>query len=102
MNHPSLFIHAKSTARVSIFFGNTLYLVAIGYYTVITFLGYNALPFLQHTELLLSPLLVCGVLWIVSLFSFNIPAHIGPILAIGAGTHKIEPAVRSVAGVFRR
>jgi hypothetical protein len=27
--------------RVSLFLGNTLYLLAFGYYTVITFLGYN-------------------------------------------------------------
>ncbi len=27
--------------RVSRFFGNTLYLVALGYYTIISFLGYN-------------------------------------------------------------
>ena len=27
--------------RVSRFFGNTLYLVAFGYYTIISFLGYN-------------------------------------------------------------
>jgi hypothetical protein len=26
---------------ISLFFGNTLYLLAFGYYTVITFLGYN-------------------------------------------------------------
>ena len=26
------------------FFGNTLYLVALGYYTIICFLGYNGKP----------------------------------------------------------
>jgi len=29
--------------RLSLFLGNTLYLLAFGYYTVITFLGYNGL-----------------------------------------------------------
>ncbi len=28
---------------VSSFFGNTIYLVAMGYYTIITFLGYNGM-----------------------------------------------------------
>jgi len=49
------------------FLGNTLYLSALTYYTYITFLGYNALPFLYHTELLLVPILVFAVLWLVSL-----------------------------------
>ena len=91
--------------RVSRFFGNTLYLVALGYYTVISFLGYNgkfnppysigfytgikiitclALPFLHHTELLLSPTFVYAIVWFASLFTFNIPMHIGPLLVIGA------------------
>ena len=48
--------------------------------------GAVALPFLQHTEFLLSPLVVCGVLWIGSLFGFNLPKHIAPIFVIGSGT----------------
>ena len=71
----------------SILLGNTLYLVAVGYYTVITFLGYNALPFLQGQVVLLWPLIAGGVLWFISLFGYNIPAHIGPIFAIGSGKH---------------
>lgn len=69
---------------ISLFVGNTLYLAALGYYTVICFLGYNALPFLHHTELLLSPTFVYAVLWFTSLFGFNIPKHIAPLLIIGA------------------
>ncbi|GAB7346163.1 hypothetical protein MBLNU457_4907t1 [Dothideomycetes sp. NU457] len=65
---------------VSEFFGNSLYLIAFGYYFVITFLGYNTLPFLHHTELLLSPILACVVFWIVSLFGFNLPKNFAPIL----------------------
>ena len=34
----------NSFLRVSTFFGNTLYLVALGYYTIICFLGYNGKP----------------------------------------------------------
>ncbi|KJK67680.1 UNC-50 family protein [Aspergillus parasiticus SU-1] len=52
---------------LSTFLGNTLYLSALAYYTYITFLGYNALPFLHNTELLLLPILACAVLWLVSL-----------------------------------
>lgn len=70
---------------VSMFFGNTLYLVALGYYTIICFLGYNALPFLHHTELLLSPCFVYAILWFASLFGFNIAKHVGPVLITGAG-----------------
>ncbi|MDI1484934.1 MAG: translation initiation factor IF-2 [Ramalina farinacea] len=69
---------------VSLFFGNTLYFVALGYYTTVSFLGYNALPFLHHTELLLSPAVVYVVLWLISLFGFNIPRHVGPLLLLGA------------------
>ena len=95
---------ADNIGRISLFLGNTLYAVAFGYYTIICFLGYNgmislsklvdplisliptrpALPFLHHTELLLSPTFVYAILWIISLFGFNIPKHILPLLTIGA------------------
>ncbi|RDW87179.1 unc-50 family protein [Aspergillus mulundensis] len=51
------------------FLGNTLYLSAVTYYTYISFLGYNALPFLHNTELLLLPILVFAILWLVSLIA---------------------------------
>ncbi|KAF2155377.1 UNC-50 [Myriangium duriaei CBS 260.36] len=73
---------------VSEFFGNLLYLVAFGYYFVITFLGYNALPFLHHTELLLSPIVVAGLLFIISLFGFNLPKHLAPVLWAGVQLRK--------------
>ncbi|KAL9018686.1 MAG: hypothetical protein Q9185_004000 [Variospora sp. 1 TL-2023] len=69
---------------ISLFLGNTLYLVAAIYYTIIIFLGYNALPFLHHTELLLTPTFAYGVLWFASLFGFNVPAHVGPLFVLGA------------------
>ena len=34
---------ANDYCRISLFLGNTLYAVALGYYTVICFLGYNGL-----------------------------------------------------------
>lgn len=69
---------------VSTFFGNSLYLCALSYYGIITFLGYNALPFLHHTELLLSPVVVMGILWVISLFGFNMPKHFAPVLWAGS------------------
>lgn len=51
------------------FLGNTLYLSALTYYTYITFLGYNALPFLHNTELLLIPIIAFVVMWLVSLIA---------------------------------
>ncbi|PGG97827.1 hypothetical protein GX51_07139, partial [Blastomyces parvus] len=57
----------SSPSTLATILGNTLYLSALTYYTYITFLGYNALPFLHHTELLLVPILILAVLWLVSL-----------------------------------
>ncbi|KAG0154782.1 hypothetical protein PDIDSM_352 [Penicillium digitatum] len=51
------------------FLGNSLYLSALIYYTYITFLGYNALPFLHNTELLLVPIIMFAVMWLVSLIA---------------------------------
>ncbi|OJD13588.1 hypothetical protein AJ78_05957 [Emergomyces pasteurianus Ep9510] len=57
----------SSPSTLATVLGNTLYLSALTYYAVITFLGYNALPFLHHTEILLVPILILAVLWLVSL-----------------------------------
>lgn len=46
---------------------NTLYLAAFSYYTLITFLGYNALPFLQHTQMLLLPMGAWALWWLGSM-----------------------------------
>ena len=59
----------RSGNFLAAFLGNTLYLSAFIYYTYITFLGYNALPFLHNTEMLLLPILGCAVLWLVSLIA---------------------------------
>ncbi|CAB1413472.1 unnamed protein product [Pleuronectes platessa] len=49
------------------FVGNTLWLIAIGYYLYITFLGYNALPFLQNTVVLLYPFALLGLFYVLSI-----------------------------------
>ncbi|KAI8800603.1 protein unc-50 [Cladochytrium replicatum] len=57
---------------ICLFFGNTLYLVAGCYYVYITFLGFSALPFLKNTTIFLYPIVVLGILYVISLFGFNI------------------------------
>ncbi|KAF3053411.1 hypothetical protein E8E11_003460 [Didymella keratinophila] len=73
---------------VSLLLGNTLYVFALTYYFIITFLGYNALPFLHHTELLLVPVAVATILWFASLFGFNMAKHFAPVLWAGARLRK--------------
>ncbi|SPO38238.1 related to Protein GMH1 homolog [Pseudozyma flocculosa] len=60
---------------ICLLLGNGLYLVAFGQYWYVTYLGYNALPFLQRTELLLFPVLVLVAFFMVSLLGFNCPRH---------------------------
>lgn len=79
---------------ISLFFGNTLYFCAAVWYIYGTFLGFNgkigripyfsiithvfllALPFLAHTELFLYPILIGTILYIASLFGFNVSQNI--------------------------
>eukprot|EP01117_Protostelium_nocturnum_P012964 TRINITY_DN479_c2_g3_i1.p1 TRINITY_DN479_c2_g3~~TRINITY_DN479_c2_g3_i1.p1 ORF type:complete len:247 (+),score=19.81 TRINITY_DN479_c2_g3_i1:143-883(+) len=54
------------------FIANTLYLFAISYYYHITFLGYNALPFLQNQVTFLYPIIPLFLLYVASIvFNFN-------------------------------
>lgn len=46
--------------------------VAFTQYLYVTYLGYNALPFLIRSELLLFPVVACFAGWIVSLLGFNV------------------------------
>ncbi|KAG8227982.1 hypothetical protein J437_LFUL007533 [Ladona fulva] len=46
--------------------GNSLWLVALGYYVYITFLGYKSLPILQGTQVLLYPLTALLLVYIVT------------------------------------
>jgi hypothetical protein len=91
---------------VSNLFGNTMYLMALSYYFVITFLGYNgkpvsmgpdgfsranhgeALPFLSRTEILLAPIPVLLVLWFISLFTFDCATNLAPVLWCGVVLRK--------------
>ncbi|XP_047104337.1 protein unc-50 homolog A [Schistocerca piceifrons] len=50
-------------------FGNTLWLIALGYYIYITFLGYSCLQILQRTHILLYPLTVLLALYVITLMS---------------------------------
>ncbi|XP_029304695.1 protein unc-50 homolog [Cottoperca gobio] len=52
---------------VGYFVGNTSWLIGIGYYLYITFLGYNALPFLKNTVVLLYPFALLVLVYVLSL-----------------------------------
>lgn len=62
----------SKTNWVSLFLGNTLYLIALSFYFYITFLGYSNMPFLEHTELFLFPIVVVLIPYLGSLFGFSI------------------------------
>ncbi|BGP25318.1 UNC-50-like protein [Rhodotorula toruloides] len=57
---------------VCLWVGNTLYLAAFTQYAYVTYLGYNALPFLIRSELLLFPVAIFAAFYIVSLLGFNV------------------------------
>jgi len=52
---------------ISTMFGNTLWLVALSYYSYITFLGYSSLNILNRTNYFLAPLTILVVFYILSL-----------------------------------
>ncbi|XP_075544169.1 unc50 RNA binding protein isoform X1 [Dermacentor variabilis] len=62
-----LFFSRLLSHHISLLFGNTLWLIALGYYIYITFLGYSALPILKNTHILLYPLALLLVCYIVTL-----------------------------------
>jgi hypothetical protein len=53
---------------------STLFLIAAIQYTYITYLGYNALPFIARSEILLAPLLPLFVGYVSSLFLASSPS----------------------------
>ncbi|KAF9527433.1 UNC-50 [Crepidotus variabilis] len=61
---------------VCLFVGNTLYFAAFTQYVYGLYLGFNALPFLVRSELLLAPLVPLLGAYIASLLGFNIPQHV--------------------------
>uniref|UniRef100_A0A224Z3B1 Unc 50 log n=1 Tax=Rhipicephalus zambeziensis TaxID=60191 RepID=A0A224Z3B1_9ACAR len=62
-----LFFSRLLSHHISLLFGNTLWLIALGYYIYITFLGYSALPILKNTHIFLYPLALLFVCYIVTL-----------------------------------
>lgn len=52
---------------------NAAYTIAVGYYFYVTFLGYDVLPFLQHTTVFLYPIAGVALTFLItSLVKFNI------------------------------
>jgi hypothetical protein len=67
----------NSEGYVPALLSNLLYLSAITMYWYITFLGYNALPFVVNSHYFLSPILFMGFIMIVFiLFGFNPSVYI--------------------------
>ncbi|XP_037506029.1 protein unc-50 homolog isoform X3 [Rhipicephalus sanguineus] len=62
-----LFFSRLLSHHISLLFGNTLWLIALGYYIYITFLGYSALPILKNTHIFLYPLALLFVCYVVTL-----------------------------------
>eukprot|EP00095_Tigriopus_kingsejongensis_P002403 snap_masked-scaffold934_size79169-processed-gene-0.12 protein:Tk02403 transcript:snap_masked-scaffold934_size79169-processed-gene-0.12-mRNA-1 annotation:"conserved hypothetical protein" len=54
---------------VATLFGNTLWLVALGYYIYITFLGYNSLNILQRTQWFLYPMVPLALFYGLTLIT---------------------------------
>ncbi|RMY05710.1 hypothetical protein D0868_06262 [Hortaea werneckii] len=73
---------------VSNFFGNSMFLLALSYYFIIIFLGFNALPFLSRTEVLLVPIPILVILWVISLFTFDCATNLAPVLWCGVNLRK--------------
>ncbi|WWC86883.1 uncharacterized protein L201_001762 [Kwoniella dendrophila CBS 6074] len=57
---------------ICLWVGNTLFLIASVQYIYVTYLGYAALPFINRSEFLLSPLLPIFGGYLLSLLGFNI------------------------------
>jgi len=43
-----------------------------------------ALPFLHNTEVLLAPISLVALIWLISIFKFNLPIKLAPIYWSGA------------------
>ncbi|EAA08030.4 protein unc-50 homolog [Anopheles arabiensis] len=52
---------------ISTFIGNTIWLLALGYYIYITFLGYNVVPSLKNTRIILVTLPLLCLFYVVTL-----------------------------------
>jgi hypothetical protein len=66
-------LHESWHSTTAVFyFGNALWLIALSYYTYITFLGYSTLPFLKKTVLFLYVIPLLVILYFIA-----IPLNIG-------------------------
>lgn len=87
-------LRARLLTRVSnrflVLLSNTLYFVAFAHATYISFLGYNSLPSLARTQLLLAPPLAIGALfWLLATIAgWSATTHLAPILWTGGGLRK--------------
>jgi len=61
---------------ICLWVGNSLYLASLAQYIYITYLGFNALPFLIRSEFLLFPLLPLFASYLISLLGFNVSKHV--------------------------
>ncbi|KAJ2309860.1 hypothetical protein IWW52_003729 [Coemansia sp. RSA 2704] len=64
------------TSWISLFLGNTLFALAASAYAYITYLGFQAMPFLQHQEIFLYTIPMVAIVYLASLFGFNISHHV--------------------------
>ncbi|KAJ2456263.1 hypothetical protein EV183_000190 [Coemansia sp. RSA 2336] len=64
------------TSWVSLFLGNSLFAVAGSAYAYITFLGFQAMPFLHHQEIFLYTIPMIAIVYLLSLFGFNVSQHL--------------------------
>ena len=87
--------------RISLFFGNTIYLATAIYYFCITFTAYNYMPFMHNNDMLLIPIAICGVLYLFSLFGLNVAHYFAPILWTGAKLRRAVFAAATVAATVK-
>ncbi|KAJ1859578.1 hypothetical protein GGH12_001031 [Coemansia sp. RSA 1822] len=64
------------TSWISLFLGNTLFALAGSAYAYITYLGFHAMPFLQHQEIFLYTIPLSAIAYLASLFGFNVSHHL--------------------------
>jgi hypothetical protein len=66
-----LILHTPSF--VSTLISNSVFLLAFGYYHIVTALGFSALPFMGQKQILMLPIQILVVVYVVSLiFQFNV------------------------------
>lgn len=83
----SQYTQLTDNTRPSTALANLLHVASFAQSTYITFLGYNSIPSLSSTHLLLvPPLLMYGVLFLAwTLSGWNASLHLAPILWAGGG-----------------